>query len=316
MEKEDFYPILLDNNAYRFGCLTLSFISITVGTPFLYSVIWFEKFGSDKKRTILNLLFSLSNYLIIFFLWFIQIPETLRYIVGPLPFFICYGQQILRNFFVISMMLFADVIIVIRYAFIFWLKNPAAFHDDFWYCFLSVWNFGFCAIMCCARHCLGSYHVFALYVCTGQASNMLLNGPSIGSGIFLILSILLNIVAHIKIYIYKKKPTVLPMSRGCLVKSIALADIEEMNLFTFALSFIFVLIMTISFVNLFMLSDATHSNFNNYPYFLSVYFRSFVVPATGVLTIIVWFIRKSNYRQAMSTELNSLKNKLWPELLN
>ena len=26
-----------------------------------------------------------------------------------------------------------------RFAYIFWLKNPAAFHDDFWCFFLSIW---------------------------------------------------------------------------------------------------------------------------------------------------------------------------------
>jgi hypothetical protein len=26
-----------------------------------------------------------------------------------------------------------------RYVFIFWLKNPAAFHHEFWSCFLKVW---------------------------------------------------------------------------------------------------------------------------------------------------------------------------------
>lgn len=308
-EKEDFYPILLDNNIYRIVCLTLSFFSITVGTLFIYTVIWFEKFGSDKKRTILNLLFSMNNYIIILFLWFIQIPETSRYIHGPLPFFICYGQQVFRNFFIMSMVLFADAVTVSRYAFIFWLKNPAAFNDDFWYCFIAVWIFGFSTILCCISHCLGSYHDFALNICTGQVSKVLPNsGPTVGSVFLMVFSFLIHTIAYTKIYFYKKKPNSQPLSQSCLAKSVVLTQLEEMTLSSFATSLIFLMVIVISLLNYSKLRDITPSNFNKYPYYLSAYFRSFGVAAIAVLIIIFWFMSKNKFRQVISSELKSLRN--------
>jgi hypothetical protein len=32
-----------------------------------------------------------------------------------------------------------DAIVVTRYVFIFRLKNPASFDDEFWCCFITVW---------------------------------------------------------------------------------------------------------------------------------------------------------------------------------
>jgi hypothetical protein len=40
-------------------------------------------------------------------------------------------------------MLFLDCIMVTRYTFIFWLKNPAAFQDEFWSLFINLWVVGF-----------------------------------------------------------------------------------------------------------------------------------------------------------------------------
>jgi hypothetical protein len=41
-------------------------------------------------------------------------------------------------------LLFFDGIILARYVYIFRLKNPAAFPDDFWHRFLNTWIFWFC----------------------------------------------------------------------------------------------------------------------------------------------------------------------------
>jgi len=43
--------------------------------------------------------------------------------------------------------LFYDGIVVVRYIFIFWLKNPMAVNDDFWSRFLNAWILGLSAIV-------------------------------------------------------------------------------------------------------------------------------------------------------------------------
>ncbi len=38
----------------------------------------------------------------------------------------------MKNVVSVQLMLFLDCIVFARYVYIFWLKNPAGFHDDFW----------------------------------------------------------------------------------------------------------------------------------------------------------------------------------------
>ncbi len=61
-----------------------------------------------------------------------QIPAIIRYIVGPFPEMICHVDTILRNFYTMQGLLFLDAMTLVRYIFLFHIKNPAALQDDFW----------------------------------------------------------------------------------------------------------------------------------------------------------------------------------------
>jgi hypothetical protein len=54
----------------------------------------------------------------------------------------CYLKMVLRNIFVCVFFLYIDGTIVMRYVYIFWLKNPAAFNDEFWSRFIFIWIYG------------------------------------------------------------------------------------------------------------------------------------------------------------------------------
>jgi hypothetical protein len=126
--------------------LVLAFLSICIIIPIFYSIIWYEKFGSDKKRTVLNKLVGSVCWCIIFAYVFIQIPELIRYCFGPLPTFVCYLNLVIKNTLSIQLMLTFDAISILRYIFIFWLKNPYSFCDDFWTIFLNLWMFSLALI--------------------------------------------------------------------------------------------------------------------------------------------------------------------------
>jgi len=69
-----------------------------------------------------------------------------RYMFGPLSPTICFIELVLKNSIVTQMMFFLDGIIIARYLFIFWLKNPAAFNDEFWDQFVTIWIVSFANI--------------------------------------------------------------------------------------------------------------------------------------------------------------------------
>ena len=51
----DFYPHITENSPEKIISLTISVVGIIIGPPILLSIIWFEKYGSDKKQTLIKL---------------------------------------------------------------------------------------------------------------------------------------------------------------------------------------------------------------------------------------------------------------------
>ncbi len=196
---------LTENNPLQILSLTLAVTCILVCSPLLYSVIWFEKFGSDKKRTLINKLVSMNCWNTIGYLIFVQTLEILRFIHGPLPEVICAFQNVLRFSFGCSIVLNADATLVANYAYIFWLKNPAAFHDDFWCNFISAWIYFMSFLIMGTLHTMDEFQTQPCLICMGKIATQELELVTMrGVGYILISSGLINIVLHMRISNYKK----------------------------------------------------------------------------------------------------------------
>ena len=102
-------------------------------------IIWHEQFGSDHKRIFLNKMVTALNWVSIVWFLLIQPSDMLLYLYKPLPDWFCKINYILRNMLVLLCLIYTDLILIIKYAFIFWMKNPANFQDDFWSFVINVW---------------------------------------------------------------------------------------------------------------------------------------------------------------------------------
>ncbi len=112
--KSDFFPFMTEQSPERITCLIISCLGIIVGPIVLYSIIWFERFGSDKKRTLLNMLFSMTCWTALTFIICIQVPETFRYVYGPLPGVVCFTHLFLRYTLASMFMLLIDALTITR----------------------------------------------------------------------------------------------------------------------------------------------------------------------------------------------------------
>jgi hypothetical protein len=115
--------------------INLSLMSILTSV----GIIWFERFGSDRKRICINRIISSVSWATLAWYILVQPADIFLYFYRPLPEWYCFGKLILQNALVLQYVLFYISIIVIRYCLIFCLKNPENFQDDFWYCFLNIW---------------------------------------------------------------------------------------------------------------------------------------------------------------------------------
>jgi hypothetical protein len=72
-----------NNNVVVDAHFIFAIVTIIVVTPLAFGIIWYEKFGSDKKRTLINKLFSSFCFGIIAWNLIIQTFTVVRFIHGP-----------------------------------------------------------------------------------------------------------------------------------------------------------------------------------------------------------------------------------------
>ena len=117
----------------------------------------------------------------------------------------------------------------------FWLRNPAAFHDDFWCLFIDIWVQGFGFISQLSWHLIIPRQPLGYYICSGIDPTELLKTPLKIYGLVEISSILLNVFICIRIKIYKSKEKSLNVGLMSCQKSLFLADVELMSLANFGI---------------------------------------------------------------------------------
>ena len=128
----DFFLALTQDGYTLMVCLTFA-MTVSITLPVLiYAIIWYEKHTSDNKRTLINKFVTFGSWSGIEYLVFVQMAENLRYLVGPLPANFCLLVRILRSTLFVELLVYLDLATLTRYIYVFWIKNPAGFNDDFW----------------------------------------------------------------------------------------------------------------------------------------------------------------------------------------
>ena len=118
--------------------LTLSPFLLVLSMLSAYGIIWFERFGTDQKRTIINKLVSDSLWIVVIQLPLIMLSDFVRYLLGPLNPHFCFFQVVFKASAFTQILCYFDAMIVAKYALIFWTKNPWSINDDFWSRYVSI----------------------------------------------------------------------------------------------------------------------------------------------------------------------------------
>ena len=112
----------------------LNFIDLVLA----FGIIWFERYGINQKRTLTNKLVSLICWNFSMFISLVIVTDIMNYFFGPLNHHFCFVFNLARNFTKSQVMFLLNSIMIARYLFIFWLKNPTSLDDIFWSNFLGV----------------------------------------------------------------------------------------------------------------------------------------------------------------------------------
>ena len=138
-EENIFFHGLLENRTSKVLAILFSVLLSVLVSVSASGVIWYERFGSDLQRIFTNKMVSSVCWSILGFYGFTQLPELVFYLFPGFSDNVCFFYLILRNSIVIQITCFLDVIVIVRYAQIFWLKNPLGFKDDFLSLLSNIW---------------------------------------------------------------------------------------------------------------------------------------------------------------------------------
>jgi hypothetical protein len=157
-----------DNIITKYALSILSLGMVLFAIPLFYSVIWYEKYGTNDLQTIVNQFFSAICWNMIAWNVSVQLITIFRYMTGPINSNICLLTLLTRRTLTTILLLLFDAISLMRYLYIFHLKNIAAFKDDFWYRFVCLWVVGFSLILQFVNTSMPGQKPLGYNVCCGQ----------------------------------------------------------------------------------------------------------------------------------------------------
>ena len=132
LASEAFFALLYETRPSKIIIVTLSAALVPINVLLLYSIIWYEHYGVDLKRTIINKSISSLCWTGLMFETVLFAINFWRFTVGPPSYSVCLIRTTLLYTCSLTTLLFIDLNLVARYFYIFILKNPFAAHDDFW----------------------------------------------------------------------------------------------------------------------------------------------------------------------------------------
>jgi hypothetical protein len=304
----DYFLNLFENGPSKTLFMGLSMFLMLVSLVLCYSIIWFERFGVDVKRTILNQLLSLQCWTLAEFILCVTLLEWVRYISGPMPSFPCWFHLVIKEGLISKMLLLQTGIVISRYACIFWLKNPSAFNDEFWCQFINRWVNIFSFWPQFVFVYLPGRQRIGYYICAGRdpAEDYALPTKSnITHYIIVCSSLAIHILVSLRIFFYKNKIKNNIDDISCIQKNTILKTLEKQSITDFVTvttGFISAFIFAYVF---FKYSQIEPKNFNQYPYYLFVYWvQLFNAPITTIFLLILYYIKKKSMRTIMIREVN------------
>ena len=194
-----------------------------------------------------------------------------------------------------------------RYMFIFCLKNPAAFNDDFWCRFINIWIFGVSVIPQVVNNYLSGSLPIMFHICSGTNPKFdLKNSPM--PNFPLLLVGLLCVTSYLffggKILMYKNKKSA---EQTCVARNIFLKSLEKQSLSDFTTSTFEIICGFMAALLYFKIRDLAPEQLNFYPNYLLVYFIHLVNgPLTCIIIITLCYYRNEAMRKVVTREIKHL----------
>jgi hypothetical protein len=117
LESKSNFVELFENRFSKHFIVGISFFINLVNIALTYGIVWYEHYGLDARRTLMNKLVASIFQTVISGLLLTQISDLPRYYIRHLPVFYCFLQTVIKNSLKWICLLLLDSVIIIRYIF-------------------------------------------------------------------------------------------------------------------------------------------------------------------------------------------------------
>jgi hypothetical protein len=269
----------------------------------LYSIIWFEK--NNHHRTLINQLVSSIIWFGIFWNTFIQIPTVLRYMLGPFPPFLCHVDIVFRNTFTMQGLLYLDAIIIVRYVFLFHLKNPTALKDGFWRLFLNIWTSGISLTTQIIYAFQEGKNPQNYFLCLGYYPTKLAGQTvkaNTSMNYMLLFSFLAHVIAGIRIKLHRRKEHQKDLVQALTVET---SPGNKNMMMNFTTNLISLLLLIVSSAGPAVVNKMEPIVLDNYPNYFWVYLIHHYSPQFVLgCTALIYYIKNPPLRKVIWLEMS------------
>ena len=126
----DFFEEYFSSKELSVARIGIFVLGIVIGIFGPIGLIWYERNCKNRFRTVINQLVATDAWFILLWCLFVYIPDGARFSYGPFGELFCDIEIFLKNVLWSCMLITLDVILMLRYAFIFYVKNFAVINDD------------------------------------------------------------------------------------------------------------------------------------------------------------------------------------------
>ena len=103
-----------DGNPYKYVTVVIQILLIILSVSVFYSIIWYERFGTDNKRTIVNKFVSSICWTGICWNLTVQIIIIVRFLHGPFNYYACFWYILTRRTLTTVIVMFLNAIILLE----------------------------------------------------------------------------------------------------------------------------------------------------------------------------------------------------------
>ena len=310
-----FFSNAYKNDRYMALGIAISICNLFALTPILYTIVWYERFGSEHPRTLLNQLVASTCWNGIAQNILVIPMSILNDLLGPMSLSFCQIHFLLKNSILLHLLLMLTIIIFVKYISIYVLKNPTELLNDFWCFYLNIICVFLAVVSQIAFTILPGKNPIFFHMCTGtnpvalKTDQSKTNLPLQVTGICVFTSF---ICLFLRMKIFSKRSSVGPLVKqkvGWMLPSVK--DILEKNSMSSLATISFMLLSLLpSWSMHFAIYIISVDVLSTDPYQIIIHFHHHGHKFVFNLLIVLLFLSRSAIRRAVIREMLDCKSML------